>query len=173
MFHDQLPVRYKLHSRVRNVAVPPSAQHTNFSKDGRRCRPGATQVLSIGTYCTSHYNGYWGNFRYKKREFRAPRCTATDQSRSQRGSKGNGACPCMCPCRSQPDAHAAIAGMPAAPQLARQPPPAPCAARARACGPRGQLRGYRCGSPGGNPPNSEKELRYRSTDAEARPARCL
>jgi hypothetical protein len=67
MFHDQLPVRYKLHSRVRNVAVPPSAQHTNFSKDGRRCRPGASQVLSIGTYCTSQLQlGIGGIFDTRK-----------------------------------------------------------------------------------------------------------
>ena len=95
-------------------------------------------------------------------------------------ARGTGLVPGPCPCMKHVSLPLAArcacghAGMPAAPRLARQPPPAPCAAprRARACGPRGQLRGYdadprRGGNPNRenrNPPNSEKEYtvpRYR------------
>jgi hypothetical protein len=142
MFHDQLPVRYKLHSRVRNVAIPPIAQHTNFSKDGRRCRPGATQVLSI-LHC-SHYNWVLGEFSIQEKgipssEVHCHRSVSLPaRQQGERGLSMHVSLPLAArsPMRMRPCGDARRP-----PRLARQPPPAPCAARARACGPRGQLRG--------------------------------
>ena len=175
MFHDQLPVRYKLHSRVRNVAVPPSAQHTNFSKDGRRCRPGATQVLSIGTYCTSHYNWVLGEFSIQEKgipssEVHCHRSVSLPaRQQGERGLSMHVSLPlaarCACamrPLRGCPPPR----GSPASRHL--RP-----ARRARARAGRAANCADTDADPPGEIPQTPKKNYGTAVQTEARPARCL